>query len=74
MDDSFLHVDFVKLLTYSVFFMLILNDYGLPIHIIRDLYMTTKAFLQRLRDLVQYRRAMSSLNQRYVVWNSLNNY
>ncbi|KAF9940699.1 E3 ubiquitin-protein ligase hrd1 [Mortierella alpina] len=57
--------DFVKLVTYLLFFMVILVCYGLPLHIIRDVYMTMRSFLQKCKDLIQYRKATRNMNERY---------
>jgi E3 ubiquitin-protein ligase synoviolin len=56
--------DFFKLVTYMCFFAIILNYYGLPLHIIRDLYVTMRSFLNRLRDMIQYRRATANMHER----------
>ncbi|KAI9331687.1 hypothetical protein DFJ73DRAFT_963673 [Zopfochytrium polystomum] len=58
-------VDFFKLVTYMFFFGIIVNYYGFPLHILRDLYITLRSFVQRCRDLVQYRRATANMNERY---------
>ncbi|KAG0044371.1 E3 ubiquitin-protein ligase hrd1 [Gryganskiella cystojenkinii] len=57
--------DFVKLVTYLMFFMVILVCYGLPLHIIRDVYMTMRSFFQKCKDLIQYRKATRNMNERY---------
>ncbi|KAK5810223.1 hypothetical protein F5H01DRAFT_295949, partial [Linnemannia elongata] len=57
--------DFIKLVTYLMFFMVILINYGLPLHIIRDVYMTMRSFLQKCKDLIQYRKATRNMNERY---------
>ena len=57
--------DFFKLVTYVAFFAVILHYYGLPIHIIRDLYITLRNFVGRVKDWMQYRRATSNMNERY---------
>ncbi|KAJ3390743.1 E3 ubiquitin-protein ligase hrd1 [Lobulomyces angularis] len=57
--------DFFKLVTYVFFFGIVVNYYGLPLHIIRDLYMTLRSFIQRCKDLIQYRRATANMNERY---------
>ncbi|KAK9477859.1 hypothetical protein V1514DRAFT_332695 [Lipomyces japonicus] len=54
--------DFLKLLVYLGFFMLILTVYGLPLHIIRDVYLTLRSFLSRLRD---YKRYLDATDQKY---------
>ncbi|KAJ3114984.1 hypothetical protein HDU96_001384 [Phlyctochytrium bullatum] len=58
-------LDFFKLITYFLFFAIVVHFYGLPLHIIRDLYMTLRSFIQRVRDLIQYRRATVNMNERY---------
>ncbi|KAJ3414705.1 E3 ubiquitin-protein ligase synoviolin [Chytridiales sp. JEL 0842] len=58
-------VDFFKLLTYFAFFAVVVHYYGLPLHIIRDLYTTLRSFVQRCRDLIQYRRATVGMQERY---------
>lgn len=60
-----LAVDFVKLLTYLSFFAVILLHYGLPLHILRDVYMTLRSFLSRCGDLVRYRRATRDMDALY---------
>jgi E3 ubiquitin-protein ligase synoviolin len=60
-----LGLDFVKLIGYLGFFGYITTFYGLPIHIIRDLYITTRSFITRVKDLIQYIRATSNMNERY---------
>ncbi|CAG8606426.1 3530_t:CDS:10 [Ambispora gerdemannii] len=57
--------DFFKLITYLIFFASILKSYGLPLHIIRDVYVTLRSFLQKCGDLVRYRRATRNMNERY---------
>lgn len=44
---------------------MIVHYYGIPLHIIRDLYMTFRSFVLRVRDLIQYRRATNNMDQRY---------
>lgn len=58
-------MDFVKLVTYVLFFGIVVHNYGLPLHIVRDLYMTFKSFIQRCRDLIRYRRATANMNEKY---------
>lgn len=53
----------VKLGIYVSFFMMLLMFYGLPIHIMRDLFMTTRDFLKRLNALLRYRRAIQEMNK-----------
>ncbi|WWC87630.1 uncharacterized protein L201_002520 [Kwoniella dendrophila CBS 6074] len=60
-----LTVDFMKLLTYLCFFLVILLHYGLPLHILRDVYMTLRSFISRCGDLVRYRRATRDMDAMY---------
>ncbi|CAG8556480.1 7480_t:CDS:2, partial [Cetraspora pellucida] len=57
--------DFFKLITYLIFFAIILVFYGIPLHIIRDVYVTLRSFLQKCGDLIRYRRATRNMNERY---------
>ena len=58
-------VDLFKLLIYTGFFAVVMAYYGLPIHIIRDLYVTVISFTKRVRDMIKYHQIMSSLQTRY---------
>ncbi|OCF32381.1 hypothetical protein I316_06051 [Kwoniella heveanensis BCC8398] len=58
-------VDFFKLLTYLSFFAVILLHYGLPLHILRDVYMTLRSFISRCGDLIRYRRATRDMDALY---------
>ncbi|RDW71294.1 hypothetical protein BP6252_07857 [Coleophoma cylindrospora] len=60
-----LATDFVKLGIYSTFFFILLTFYGLPIHIMRDLFITARSFIRRLTAYLRYRRATQHMNQRY---------
>lgn len=53
----------IKLGIYIAFFFMLLMFYGLPIHIIRDLFMTSRDFLKRLSALLRYRRAIQEMNR-----------
>lgn len=53
----------IKLGIYVAFFMMLLMFYGLPIHIIRDLFMTSRDFLKRLSALLRYRKAIQEMNR-----------
>lgn len=57
--------DMFKLICYLTYFVMIMSYYGLPFHIIRDLYLTSRSLLIRVRDLVRYRRATSNMDVRY---------
>jgi E3 ubiquitin-protein ligase synoviolin len=58
-------LDFLKLTTYLLFFLLIVAFYGLPLNIIRDVYLTGRSFVTRLRALIRYRAATRNMDERY---------
>eukprot|EP01137_Pigoraptor_chileana_P023383 Opistho-2@89580 len=60
-----LTMDFVRLIVYVLFFAIVYKYYGMPLHIVRDLYMTFRSFVKRVNDFFQYRRATANMNQRY---------
>ncbi|EAA29940.1 hypothetical protein GE21DRAFT_7073 [Neurospora crassa] len=55
--------DFLKLCIYTAFFGVLITFYGLPIHIIRDWFMTTRSFIKRLNALLRYRQATRDMDQ-----------
>ncbi|OTB05247.1 hypothetical protein M426DRAFT_320064 [Hypoxylon sp. CI-4A] len=55
-------IDFVKLGIYSAFFAILMMFYGLPIHIMRDLFMTARSFVKRLSALMRYRKALKDMS------------
>ncbi len=55
----------VQSLVYLVFFFIIFRYYGLPLHIIRSMYLTFASFQRSLAKLLTYRRAVSQMNHRY---------
>ncbi|KAI9678823.1 MAG: E3 ubiquitin-protein ligase hrd1 [Caeruleum heppii] len=60
-----LATDFMKLVVYLSFFFILLTFYGLPIHIMRDVFLTIRSFVKRINDFVRYRRATRDMNERY---------
>ncbi|KAF2260979.1 hypothetical protein CC78DRAFT_536013 [Lojkania enalia] len=60
-----LTTDFIKSVVYLGFFMILMSFYGLPIHIVRDLFMTIRSFIKRISDFIQYRNATRDMNARY---------
>ncbi|KAI1405650.1 hypothetical protein F4819DRAFT_443218, partial [Hypoxylon fuscum] len=58
-----LFTDFVKLGIYSAFFAILMMFYGLPIHIMRDLFMTARSFVKRLGALLRYRKALQDMSK-----------
>lgn len=57
--------DFLKLTTYLAFFLTVLTYYGLPLNIIRDVFLTARSFVGRVRDLLRYRAATRDMDHRY---------
>jgi E3 ubiquitin-protein ligase synoviolin len=55
----------MKLATYMTFFAVVLSFYGLPLNIIRDVYLTARSFITRLRALVRYHNATRDMDRRY---------
>lgn len=60
-----LMTDAIKSVVYVIFFILLMTFYGIPIHIVRDLFMTVRSFFKRLHDFYQYRNATRDMNVRY---------
>lgn len=60
-----LATDFFKLIIYLSFFFILLIFYGLPIHIMRDVFLTCRSFFKRIADFVRYRTATKDMNERY---------
>lgn len=57
--------DFLKLVLYIVFFAVSVTFNGLPMHIMRDVYMTFASFTKRVNDYANYKKATSDMNARY---------
>lgn len=57
--------DLGKLVTYATFFLVVMYYYGLPLHIVRDLYLTVQSFARRVRDMLKYHRIMASIDTRF---------
>jgi E3 ubiquitin-protein ligase synoviolin len=60
-----LATDFFKLVVYMSFFIILLVFYGLPIHIMRDVFLTARSFFKRISDFLKYRTATRDMNERY---------
>ncbi|EGC35634.1 hypothetical protein DICPUDRAFT_33094, partial [Dictyostelium purpureum] len=52
----------IKTILYGMFFIVSLIHIGLPIHIIRQLFISFRTFYRRLQDLIQYQ---SIMNERF---------
>ena len=60
-----LTTDFLKLVIYLSFFFILLIFYGLPIHIMRDVFLTCRSFFKRIADFLRYRTATKDMDERY---------
>lgn len=60
-----LMTDFCKLVIYLSFFFILLIFYGLPLHIMRDVFLTCRSFVKRIGDFMRYRTATRDMNERY---------
>ena len=57
--------DLFQLFVYLIFFSIVLSFYGLPLHIVRDLYNTFGNFKKRIADFIRYRRIIVHMNTRF---------
>lgn len=57
--------DLFHLFTYSIFFVIIFMFYGLPLHLVRELYWTFSNFRNRLLDFIRYRRITTNMDDRF---------
>ncbi|XP_063934607.1 E3 ubiquitin-protein ligase synoviolin-like [Zophobas morio] len=58
-------IDFARLVLYLSFFYSVTVYYGVPLYLLRDLYLITRSFYKRLHDMIQYNRATMNMNERY---------
>ena len=57
--------DFLKLVAYMAFFTILTVFYGIPIYIIRDMYLTLRSFTKRVSDYIRYQHATRDMHARY---------
>ncbi|KAK4776697.1 hypothetical protein SAY86_005385 [Trapa natans] len=57
--------DLLHLSMYLCFFLVIFMNYGIPLHLIRELYETFRNFKIRIADYMRYRRITSNMNDRF---------
>lgn len=60
--------DIFQLLVYLVFFVVIIFYYGLPLHIIRNGYLTIRSLKQCVENLMRYRQATANMNERFPLY------
>ncbi|KAF7133035.1 hypothetical protein RHSIM_Rhsim09G0212400 [Rhododendron simsii] len=57
--------DLLHLSMYLCFFLAIFVNYGVPLHLIRELYETFRNFKVRIADYIRYRKITSNMNDRF---------
>lgn len=57
--------DLLHLTMYMCFFLVIFVSYGVPLHLIRELYETFRNFKIRVADYIRYRKITSNMNDRF---------
>lgn len=57
--------DLLHLSLYLFFFLVIFIHYGLPLHLVRELYETFRNFKARVADFIRYRKITSNMNDRF---------
>ncbi|KAE9606494.1 putative transcription factor C2H2 family [Lupinus albus] len=57
--------DLLHLSMYLCFFLVIFVNYGVPLHLIRELYETFRNFRVRVADYIRYRKVTSNMNDRF---------
>lgn len=55
----------LHLVVYLFFFIIVFNHYGLPLHLMRDLYWTFRNFRNRVSDFLRYRRVTVNMDARF---------
>lgn len=57
--------DVVRLFCYLVFFLVVTVSYGLPLHLIRELYITVYNLRDRVTKFIHYRKLTRNMNERF---------
>ena len=60
-----LTTDLFHVVVYLAFFIIVCIYYGLPLHILRDLYLTVHSFRSRVADFLRYRAIMRNVQERF---------
>jgi E3 ubiquitin-protein ligase synoviolin len=58
-----LFTEILRLSVYLIFFGIIFTYYGIPLHIVRDLWISLKKLRKRLETYIKYRRIMQRIHQ-----------
>lgn len=57
--------DLVQSFVYIVNFVIIMSHYGIPIHLLRDFYMTLRSTLKRITDFLHYRKMVANMDTQF---------
>ena len=60
-----LTLDMCHLILYCAFFAVVFSAYGIPLHLVRDLYWTLRNFQHRVRDFLRFRRLTANMNAQF---------
>lgn len=60
-----LAMDTVRSSLYMAYFTVMLQFYGLPMHLLREMWSATRAVVRRGADLMRFRAATANMNERY---------
>jgi len=60
-----LTLDMCHLILYCTFFAVVFSAYGIPLHLVRDLYWTLRNFQHRVRDFLRFRRLTANMNAQF---------
>eukprot|EP00877_Chromochloris_zofingiensis_P001514 jgi/Chrzof1/11363/Cz05g34030.t1 len=55
--------DMLHLFVYCIFFVIVFTHYGLPLHLIRDLYLTFRNFRNRIADFLRFRQVTARMDR-----------
>ncbi|WIA09744.1 hypothetical protein OEZ85_009123 [Tetradesmus obliquus] len=55
--------DMLHLFVYCIFFVIVFTNYGLPLHLIRDLYMTFRNLRNRITDFLRFRQVTARMDR-----------
>ncbi|KDD71830.1 hypothetical protein H632_c4325p0, partial [Helicosporidium sp. ATCC 50920] len=60
-----LALDLLHLCVYVAFFAAVFSTYGIPLHLLRDVYSTARGLHRRVRDFLRYRRLTANMDARF---------
>lgn len=58
-------MDILKLVVYFLFFAIVFTYYGVPIHLLRQLYLSFRTVNERLKHFLLFRRVTANLHERF---------